>query len=409
MARSIKPFDDSQEKDRRRSSTNSSTDTSPVDAFRQGVELTRTVHYANGIVKIHSGYNGQSGNHEVPQFVLGQDRPSHRDENSFLEGIRLDPLTRFEDGLFEVSAPTVSAIDLDLGDTQGGELRTLTGTNFTGTTSVTVDGTAVVSFSVISATELLIVMPAHAAGASQSILVTTPGGTNAANTLFEYWDPTVPASATSFLESPDYAPGTWTARVGPTFTEATNYPDNNPTGTPDFKKVNNDFLSTSTQTVTFIGSTSHTAGCTFALVIDLTSLPTAGNYSYLWSDWNGTGAYTGVLIDDIGTAYMSFYDGSFASAVSPQKVAIGRNVLVGRKIPNGANSLAYMQVNGVQGSSVARGDLTVAGGGVYLGQNPYAGGLYKFDGKMLSVVTVASNWSDVDVAKFYKWAAARHP
>jgi len=98
MPRKIKPFDDSQEKDRRRSSTNSSTDTSPVDAFRQGVELTRTVHYANGIAKIHSGYNGQSGNHEVPQFVLGQDRPSHRDENSFLEGIRLDPLTRFEDG-----------------------------------------------------------------------------------------------------------------------------------------------------------------------------------------------------------------------------------------------------------------------------------------------------------------------
>jgi len=120
-------------------------------------------------------------------------------------------------GLFtyEVSAPTVSAIDLDLGDTQGGELRTLTGTNFTGTTGVTVGGTAVVSFSVISATELLIVMPAHAAGASQSILVTTPGGTNAANTLYEFWSP-AELTLTGYWDRGNYqdvTEGTWPGRA----------------------------------------------------------------------------------------------------------------------------------------------------------------------------------------------------
>jgi len=298
------------------------------------------------------------------------------------------------------------SLSADLGDTLGGESVVITGVGFTGATAVKFGSTNAASYVVDSDTQITAVAPAHAAG-SVGITVVTPGGTIGI-LVYEFWDPTVPGSATSFLESPDYAPGTWTARLGPNFAEATFYPDNSPTGTPDFIKANNDFLYTSTQTVTFIGSTSHTAGCTFALVVDLTSLPTAGNYYYLWSDWNGTGAYTGVLIDDTGTAYMSFYDGSFASATQGGMV-VGRNVLVGRKVPNGANSLAYMQVNGVQGSSVARGDLTVAGGGVYLGQNPYSGGLYDFDGKMKAAVVAATNWSDVDVAKFHKWATARHP
>ncbi len=95
MPRVIKPFDDSQQKDRRRSNVDANTDTSTFDAYRQGVELTSPVHYANGIVKIHNGYNDQTGKHEVPVLVLGQERPRLRDENSFQEGNRFDPLTRF--------------------------------------------------------------------------------------------------------------------------------------------------------------------------------------------------------------------------------------------------------------------------------------------------------------------------
>lgn len=95
MPRNISPFDDSLEKDRRRATEDANTDTSPYDAYRQGVELTRDIHYTKGIIKIHNGYNGQYGNHEVPQLVLGQERPVPRDENSFLEGARFDPLTRF--------------------------------------------------------------------------------------------------------------------------------------------------------------------------------------------------------------------------------------------------------------------------------------------------------------------------
>ena len=66
------PFDDSQQKDRRRATENQYTSTSELDPYRQGVELTQTKHYAQGMVKIHAGFNGQSGAHTVPQFVYGQ-------------------------------------------------------------------------------------------------------------------------------------------------------------------------------------------------------------------------------------------------------------------------------------------------------------------------------------------------
>jgi len=92
----IAPFDDSLEKDRRRASENQSTNTNNLDAYRQGVELTTEKHYAQGMVKIHSGFNGQSGGHEIPQHTLGLGRSRPRDENSFLDGIKLDPLSRFD-------------------------------------------------------------------------------------------------------------------------------------------------------------------------------------------------------------------------------------------------------------------------------------------------------------------------
>jgi hypothetical protein len=112
MARIIKPFDDSQQKDRRRSSTNSSNNTSGVDAYRQGVELTSPAHFANGIAKIHGGYNDQSGEHGVPELVLGQSKLARRDDNSFLDTIKFDPVARFYDPpATQVIIPSVPAFD----------------------------------------------------------------------------------------------------------------------------------------------------------------------------------------------------------------------------------------------------------------------------------------------------------
>lgn len=97
MARLISPFDDSLQKDRRRGTSNQSTNTSNFDAYRQGVELTKPSHYANGIAKIHDGYNDQTGIHGVSDLVLGQQRPILRDFNSYLDTEKLNPVSRLSD------------------------------------------------------------------------------------------------------------------------------------------------------------------------------------------------------------------------------------------------------------------------------------------------------------------------
>ena len=89
------------------------------------------------------------------------------------------------------SAPTLTSVSPNSGTTAGGTAVTLTGTGFTGATSVTFGGTAATAVAVVNATTITCTTPIRAAGAT-SVLVTTPGGANAANTLFTYVAPPVP-------------------------------------------------------------------------------------------------------------------------------------------------------------------------------------------------------------------------
>ena len=74
-------------------------------------------------------------------------------------------------------APTLTSVaTAAVGDVSGGTTSILTGTNFWGTTSVTVGGTAVTSFVVNSATQITIVTPPGTVGA-KNVVITTPGGT----------------------------------------------------------------------------------------------------------------------------------------------------------------------------------------------------------------------------------------
>jgi hypothetical protein len=83
------------------------------------------------------------------------------------------------------------------GTTLGGTSVTITGSNFTGATSVTIGGTAATSFTVGSATTITATTPAHAAG-TVDIAVTTPGGTGTGAGLYSY---VVPATTTSLTSS----------------------------------------------------------------------------------------------------------------------------------------------------------------------------------------------------------------
>ena len=95
------------------------------------------------------------------------------------------------------AAPTVTGVSPSGGLPAGGTSVTITGTNFTGATGVTFGGTAATNVVVVSATSITAKTPAKTAGAV-SVVVTTPGGTNAANTLYTYQAaPTVTSTNTT--------------------------------------------------------------------------------------------------------------------------------------------------------------------------------------------------------------------
>ncbi|MFJ1651255.1 IPT/TIG domain-containing protein [Streptomyces sp. NPDC088337] len=85
-----------------------------------------------------------------------------------------------------VSAPTVSGVTPSQGPVSGGTTVALTGTNLSGATAVLFDGIAATSFTVLSATRIVAVTPAHAAGAA-AVTVTTPGGTSNPDTPSAYF------------------------------------------------------------------------------------------------------------------------------------------------------------------------------------------------------------------------------
>lgn len=85
--------------------------------------------------------------------------------------------------------PTITAVAPNSGPTAGGTAITITGTNFASGATVTVGGVTATSVSVVNATTITAVTPAHAAGAV-NVVVTNPGGASAtANNAFTYVAP----------------------------------------------------------------------------------------------------------------------------------------------------------------------------------------------------------------------------
>jgi len=82
-------------------------------------------------------------------------------------------------------APTVSSVAPNSGGIGGGQSVTITGTAFTGTTSVTFGGTAATTFTVNSDTSITATTPAHAAGIVD-VAVTTAAGTGTGTDLYSY-------------------------------------------------------------------------------------------------------------------------------------------------------------------------------------------------------------------------------
>ncbi|WP_328731223.1 ice-binding family protein [Streptomyces caniferus] len=84
-----------------------------------------------------------------------------------------------------LNPPSLTAVTLDSGPVDGGNLVVITGTAFSYTTSVTFDGTPALSFRVASDTEIDAVVPAGTLG-SADVTVTTLGGTTTAADAYTY-------------------------------------------------------------------------------------------------------------------------------------------------------------------------------------------------------------------------------
>jgi uncharacterized delta-60 repeat protein len=96
-----------------------------------------------------------------------------------------------------LAAPTIASASPATGVIAGGDSVVLTGTNFSFATSVTFGGVAAASFTVDSPTQITATTPASTPG-QKSVVVTTPGGSNAANSLFTFF---VPATTTTLVSS----------------------------------------------------------------------------------------------------------------------------------------------------------------------------------------------------------------
>ena len=110
-------------------------------------------------------------------------------------------------------APTVTSVSPPIHPTNGGTSIAITGTGFTGATGVTIGGVAATSLTVVNDTTITCTVPAGAAGTA-SVLVTTAGGTNGANTL-AYYVASVPADIYVYLSGgrgDGYVPN-WTGVV----------------------------------------------------------------------------------------------------------------------------------------------------------------------------------------------------
>ncbi len=88
------------------------------------------------------------------------------------------------------SLPVVSGVSPGVGSTSGGNIVTVTGSNFTGTTSVTFGGMPVASFTVANATTLNCTTPARGPGLV-NVIVTNAFGSGTGTNLYTFANPPV--------------------------------------------------------------------------------------------------------------------------------------------------------------------------------------------------------------------------
>jgi hypothetical protein len=119
-------------------------------------------------------------------------------------------------------APVVSSITPNTGSSVGGTAVTITGTNLSAATSVTIGGNAAVGVVVVNDTTITATTPPGVVSPAVNVVVTTPSGTSGAsgNGLYTYTTPTPTVTAIG-PTSGSTAGGTFVTITGSHFTGAT--------------------------------------------------------------------------------------------------------------------------------------------------------------------------------------------
>ena len=131
-------------------------------------------------------------------------------------------------GAFQYYAPpTVTLVTPNSGSPNGGTSITITGANFVaGPTTVTINGVLATNVTVVSTTTITATTPGSSTTGPVSVLVTTAGGTNIANTLFNY----IGQSSTANVTTPANGAGSalpFTTQPILTFVDSSGFTDTN--------------------------------------------------------------------------------------------------------------------------------------------------------------------------------------
>ena len=278
---------------------------------------------------------------------------------------------------FNVAAaplPTVTATSTAQGPASGGSSFTITGTNFTGATSVSFGGTAAASYTVNSATSITVTSPAHAAGLVD-ITVATPNGTSGTSTADQFTF--VPAPAITSL-TPAFgttAGGTVVTLTGTNLGSATQILFNGVAGT----------AISSTATSATVTAPAHAAGqvdITLTTVGGTSPLVAADHYTFIAPPTAGASSAT-VAYNSTANAVTLNTSGGPTSVTVASTPAHGTATATGTSITYtpttgyfGSDSFTYTATNSVGTSTAATVTITITSPAITLTPTMLASGTY---------------------------------
>ncbi len=276
-------------------------------------------------------------------------------------------------GLFTyIAAPTVTGITPSSGPTAGGTNVTITGTNLTGATGVTIGGASATSVSVVNSTTITATTPSGTAGA-RDVAVTTVGGTGTGTGLFTYI-----AAPTVTNISPDYGATTGSTSVtitGTNLTGATSVTIGGASAT-GVSVVNSTTITATTPAgtagardvaVTTVGGTGTGTGIfTYIAAPTVTGIspssgPTTGGDSVTITGTSFTGT-TSVTIGGSAATGVAVVNDTTITATTPAGTAGAKDVIVTNSVGSGTGTSLYTYVAAPTVTGISPASGTDAGG-----------------------------------------------